>query len=228
MARESNAPLVPLTPGGEPNAQSGPAHVQEPIKPSFQHSKAQSISCRTSSTRPSTAPQQPQSRLHGQASATPHAYRPPGTSGAAVATPSVKRSEPWDPFKPVAPSAYNNTRGGIPHGAVSIKRPENVTWTTPRAPRPIYQSKPVPPKMGGGLKNLQKFIDLTRDDTDPVPRASAYASPSFGAMDMNGYVDTAMANENIKALLEGAFEDEEDKAEAKIRHEEEGWKESRQ
>ncbi|QQK42642.1 SNF2 family helicase/ATPase, putative [Penicillium digitatum] len=232
MARESNAPLVPLTPGGKPNAQSGPAHVQEPVfgKPSPigppQHRSNHLFNIpkpnqsRAEHHRPAPRPQpqqQPQSRLHGQASATPHAYRPPGTSGAAVATPSVKRSEPWDPFKPVAPSAYNNTRGGIPHGAVSIKRPENVTWTTPRAPRPIYQSKPVPPKMGGGLKNLQKFIDLTRDDTDPVPRASAYASPSFGAMDMNGYVDTAMANENIKALLEGAFEDEEDKAEAKIK-----------
>jgi SNF2 family DNA or RNA helicase len=67
----------------------------------------------------------------------------------------------------------------------------------------------------GGASNLQKFIDLTRDDTDPVPRPSAYATPSFGAMDMNGYVDAAMANENIKALLEGAFEDEEDKAEPK-------------
>lgn len=30
-------------------------------------------------------------------------------------------------------------------------------------------------------------------------------------MDVNGYVDTAKANENIKALLEGAFEDEEEK-----------------
>lgn len=69
--------------------------------------------------------------------------------------------------------------------------------------------------MAGATKNIQKFIDLTRDDTDPVPRASAYAAPGFGAMDMNGYVDTAMANENIKALLEGAFEDEEDKAEPK-------------
>ncbi|KAJ6128680.1 hypothetical protein N7471_009897 [Penicillium samsonianum] len=229
MARESTAPMEPLTPGGKPNTQPHPAHVQEPEfgKPSPigppQHRSNHLFNIpkpnqsRAEHHRPAPRPQpqqQPQSRHQGQSSATPHAYRPPGTSGAPIATPSVKRSEPWDPFKPVAPSAYNNPRGGFQHGAVSIKRPENVTWTTPRAPRPIYQSKPVPP-MAGASKNIQKFIDLTRDDTDPVPRASAYAPPSFGAMDMNGYVDTAMANENIKALLEGAFEDEEDKAEPK-------------
>lgn len=221
--------MEPLTPGGKPNTQPHPAHVQEPEfgKPSPigppQHRSNHLFNIpkpnqsRAEHHRPAPRPQpqqQPQSRHQGQSSATPHAYRPPGTSGAPIATPSVKRSEPWDPFKPVAPSAYNNPRGGFQHGAVSIKRPENVTWTTPRAPRPIYQSKPVPP-MAGASKNIQKFIDLTRDDTDPVPRASAYAPPSFGAMDMNGYVDTAMANENIKALLEGAFEDEEDKAEPK-------------
>ncbi|OQE14042.1 hypothetical protein PENFLA_c041G08804 [Penicillium flavigenum] len=229
MARESTAPMEPLTPGGKPNTQPHPAHIQEPEfgKPSPigppQHRSNHLFNIpkpnqsRAEHHRPAPRPQpqqQPQSRPPGQPSATPHAYRPPGTSGAPVATPSAKRSEPWDPFKPVAPSAYNNPRGGFHHGAVSIKRPENVTWTTPRAPRPIYQSKPVPPKMGGA-SNLQKFIDLTRDDTDPVPRPSAHATPSFGAMDMNGYVDTAMANENIKALLEGAFEDEEDKAEPK-------------
>ncbi|KAJ5835869.1 hypothetical protein N7447_001895 [Penicillium robsamsonii] len=229
MARESNAPLEPLTPGGKPNTQPHPAHVQEPEfgKPSPigppQHRSNHLFNIpkpnqsRAEHHRPAPRPQpqhQPQSHHQAQSSATPHAYRPSGTSGAPVATPLAKRNEPWDPFKPVAPSAYNNPRGGFHHGAVSIKRPENVTWTTPRAPRPIYQSKPLPP-MAGASKNIQKFIDLTRDDTDPVPRASSHATPSFGAVDMNGYVDTAMANENIKALLEGAFEDDEDKAEPK-------------
>ncbi|KXG48069.1 SNF2-related protein [Penicillium griseofulvum] len=229
MARESNAPLEPLTPGGKPNSQPHPAHIQEPEfgKPSPigppQHRSNHLFNIpkpnqsRAEHHRPAPRPQpqhQPQSRHQGQSSATPHAYRPQGTSGGPFATPSVKRSEPWDPFKPVAPSAYNNPRGGFQHGAVSIKRPENVTWSTPRAPRPIYQSKPLPP-MAGASKNIQKFIDLTRDDTDPVPRASAYATQGFGAMDMNGYVDTAMAQENIKALLEGAFEDEEDKPKPK-------------
>ncbi|CDM35314.1 hypothetical protein DTO013E5_6742 [Penicillium roqueforti] len=214
MARESTAPMEPLTPGGKPNTQPHPAHIQEPEfgKPSpigpAQHR----------SNHLFNIPKPNQSRAeHHRPVPRPHPQQQPQShqQGHSTATPLVKRSEPWDPFKPVAPSAYNNPRGGFQHGAVSIKRPENVTWTTPRAPRPVYQSKPVPPKMAGATKNIQKFIDLTRDDTDPVPRASAYAAPGFGAMDMNGYVDTAMANENIKALLEGAFEDEEDKAEPK-------------
>ncbi|KAJ5773070.1 hypothetical protein N7457_007966 [Penicillium paradoxum] len=237
MARESNAPTEPLTPAGKPNIQPRPAHIQEPefgkpspIGPSQRSNHLFNIpkanQSRAEHHRPAPRPQphgQPQQRHQGHPSATPQSYRPSVSSGAPFATPSAKRSEPWDPFKPVAPSAYNNPRGGFPHGAVSIKRPENVTWTTPRAARPIYQSKPLPPKMTGASKNIQKFMDLTRDDTDPVPRASAYAS-EFGAVDMNGYVDTAMANENIKALLEGAFEEEEEKPKTKRKGKKKGGK----
>jgi SNF2 family DNA or RNA helicase len=237
MARESTAPMEPLTPAVKPNAQPRPAHIQEPEfgKPSPigpQQNRSNHLfnipkpnQSRAEHHRPAARPQpqgQPQSRQDGPQSGAPQTHRPSGTSSAA--TPSVKRSEPWDPFKPVAPSAYNNPRGGFQHGAVSIKRPENVTWTTPRAPRPIYQSKPLPPKMSGASKNLQHFIDLTKDDTDPRPRAPGQAPPSFGAMDMNGYVDTAMANENIKALLEGAFEDEEEKTEPKRKGKKKGAK----
>lgn len=230
MARESTAPTEPLTPAGKPNIQSRPGNIHEPEfgKPSpigQPQSRSNHLfnipkpnQSRAEHHRPAPRPQpqaHPQQRHPNQQNPTSQTYRPSGSSGAPFATPSVKRSEPWDPFKPVAPSAYNNPRGGFAHGAVSIKRPENVTWTTPRAPRPIYQSKPLPPKPSGASKNIQKFMDLTRDDDDPVPRASVYKQSEFGAVDMNGYVDTAMANENIKALLEGAFEEEEDKTESK-------------
>lgn len=124
--------------------------------------------------------------------------------------PSAKRSEPWDPFKPVMPSAYNNYRPGLPHGATEIKRPENVTWSIPRAPQPVYASKPIPPKISNRSKNLQNFIDLTSDGSFLADKSTNNA-PSFGSMDVNGYVDVEKANENIKALLEGAFEDEDDK-----------------
>ncbi|KAK9853665.1 hypothetical protein MYU51_005015 [Penicillium brevicompactum] len=230
MAKESNAPTEPLTPGGKPNAHARPSHIQEPEfgKPSpigpQQKSNhlfniPKSNQARAEHHRaphrpnPHADPRAP--RQHQQPGA-PQGYRPQVPSGAAAATPASKRSEPWDPFKPVAPSAYNNNRGLIPPGSVGIKRPENVTWNTPRAPRPIFQSKPLPPKPSNSSKNLQSFIDLTRDANDPVPRQPAAQShSSFGAMDMNGYVDSAMANENIKALLEGAFEDEEDKEQPK-------------
>ncbi|CAG7938713.1 unnamed protein product [Penicillium nalgiovense] len=139
MARESTAPMEPLTPGGKPNAQPRPAHIQEPEfgKPSpigpQQHRSNHLFNIpkpnqsRAEHHRPAPRPQpqqqpqqQSQARPSGQPIATPHAYRPPGTSGAPVATPSAKRSEPWDPFKPVAPSAYNNPRGGFHHGAAYL------------------------------------------------------------------------------------------------------------
>ncbi|CAG8220035.1 unnamed protein product [Penicillium salamii] len=229
MAKESTAPTEPLTPGGKPNNQHRPSHIQEP-----EFGKPSPIGPQQKSNHLFNIPKPNQARaehhrvpqrFNNQSDprarqnpppAGPQGYRPSVPSGAVAATPASKRSEPWDPFKPVAPSAYNNHRGGFQPGSVSIKRPENVTWTTPRAPRPIFQSKPLPPKPSNSSKNLQSFIDLTRDANDPVPRKPAAPAPSgFGAMDMNGYVDTAMANENIKALLEGAFEDEEEKTQLK-------------
>lgn len=102
----------------------------------------------------------------------------------------------------------------MPVGATPIKRPENATWDTPRAPRPLFTSKPTGPKQTNAAKNLQYFVDLTRDESDPKPGSTSTShAPSFGALDVNGYVDTAKANENIKALLEGAFEDEEEEKE---------------
>ncbi|KAJ5549987.1 hypothetical protein N7535_002071 [Penicillium sp. DV-2018c] len=237
MARESTAPTEPLTPAAKPSTQPRPAHIQGPEfgKPSPigpQQNRSNHLfnipkpnQSRAEHHRPAPRPQaqgQPQSHQDGSRSGASQIHRPSGNSS--VATPSTKRSEPWDPFKPVAPSAYNNPRGGFQHGAVSIKRPENVTWTTPRAPRPIYQSKPLPPKMSGASKNIQHFVDLTKDDTDPVPRVSAPGPAKFGAMDMYGYVDTAMAVENIQALLEGAFEDEEEKPQRKRNSKKKGTK----
>ncbi|KAJ6182185.1 hypothetical protein N7485_000827 [Penicillium canescens] len=230
MARESNAPTESLTPG-KPNPQARPAHVQQPEfgKPSpIGHPQHRSNhlfnipkpnQSRAEHHRPAPRPQ-PQ---HPGQHAASQPYRQPATGGPA-ATPSAKRSEPWDPFKPVAPSAYNNARPLNPPGSVSIKRPENVTWTTPRAPRPIFTSKPLPPKMSNASKNLQSFIDLTQPDSGPAGRSDSRAPPEFGAMDMHGYVDTAMANENIKALLEGAFEDEEEKSESKPKTKKKGKK----
>ena len=55
-----------------------------------------------------------------------------------------------------------------------------------------------------------QYVDLTssRDDFNPD---NALMDDKFGAADPYTYVDAAKATENIKALLEGAFEDEGDK-----------------
>ena len=73
------------------------------------------------------------------------------------------------------------------------------------------------------------FVDLTASgnvDTDGFDVSKAVAAEDrFGSHDPYDYVDAAQAGENIKALLEGAFEeDEEDKPKKKLRKREKGAK----
>lgn len=222
MARESNAPKESLTPG-KPKEQHRPSISQQPefgkpspigpAQPRPTHSNhlfniPKPNRPRVEHHRP--AQQQPREQTGTQQGDT-QIQRPPAGPSANTTVPPTKRG-PFDPFKAVRPSAYNDYRPGVPVGATPIKRPENVTWDTPRAPRPIFTSKPTGPKQTNAAKNLQHFVDLTRDESDPKPQSTTTGhTPSFGSMDVNGYVDTAKANENIKALLEGAFEDEEEK-----------------
>ncbi|KAJ5105773.1 hypothetical protein NUU61_003120 [Penicillium alfredii] len=202
MARESDAPKQPFTPRraneqlhsslqhpefGKPSPIGQPQHRSNHLFniPKNNHARPEHH-------RPAA---RPQPQYPGQ-SAAPPGYRPAATSGAVAPTPSTKRSDPASP------------------GAVPIKRPENVTWSTPRAPRPVFTSNPIPPKQSNASKNLQSFIDLTNDESVPSGKSTTIGS-TFGSMDVNGFVDSAKANENIKALLEGAFEDEEEKPELK-------------
>lgn len=233
MARESNAPKEPLTPRklNDP-AQTSVSHHSEfgrpsPIGPTQYRPQQSSQSNhlfnipKPNQSRPEhhRGVPRPQTQQTGQQYGATHSQRPPGVPSATAPAPA-KRG-PFDPFQPVRPSEYNGYRPtqppGYPPGATPIKRPENVTWTTPRAPRPLFSSKPAAPKPSTASKNLQSFIDLTQDDNYASTQRAYNApfgsnnAPGFGSMDMHGYVDSAKANENIKALLEGAFEDDEDK-----------------
>lgn len=233
MARESNAPKEPLTPRklNEPTQSSASQHPEfgkpSPIGPTQYRSQQSSQSNhlfnipKPNQSRPEhhRAVPRPQTQLSAQQYGMTHIQRPQAASSSTAPAPA-KRG-PFDPFQPVKPSAYNDHRptqpSGYPPGATPIKRPENVTWTTPRAPRPVFTSKPAAPKPSNAHKNLQAFIDLTQDDSFTSTQRAYNApfgsnnEPGFGSMDVYGYVDIAKANENIKALLEGAFEDEEDK-----------------
>ena len=66
-------------------------------------------------------------------------------------------------------------------------------------------------------------MDLTKkngDDDDDAfdPDAAIRAEGSrFGEPDPYMYVDSAQANDNIKNLLEGAFDDEDDKSKTRLR-----------
>ncbi|EDP49491.1 hypothetical protein KXV22_003277 [Aspergillus fumigatus] len=188
----------PLGPYQRPN----PPHQQQPNHP-FNIPKP-------NRARPEHHRPAPQSRSYNA----PHpgishqGHRPTGGSSSLVAS-TPKRSEPFDPFKPVRPSAYNNYRNSRPvnNDVVEIRRPENVTFTTPRAPKTFYASSAI--KMDKASKNLSNFVDLTREGGfTPSTRPR---NAGFGSMDANGYVDPVKANENIKALLEGAFTSDDDK-----------------
>ncbi|KAL3476319.1 SNF2 family N-terminal domain-containing protein [Aspergillus californicus] len=217
MARESTAPSDFSTPGKpkDPTSRPLPQHPEfgkpSPIRPSYLNNNAFNIPKqnrpRVEHHRPQQKHQQqqprPQNPLH------PNATRP---SIPPLVASTPKRSEPFDPFKPVRPSAYNNNRMARPvdNDVVEIRRPENFTFNTPRAPKTFYASKPSPVKMNNASKNLQNFVDLTTS----TPSGGGFATsrvPGFGSVGANDWVDTAKANENIKALLEGAFEDEDEK-----------------
>jgi len=102
---------------------------------------------------------------------------------------------------------------------VEIARPANfASRTIQAAPRPIFSSNAAPnllPK-----KSVMPIVDLTRraaDDDDQFDPNKALENPKFGEFDPANYMDAALAGDNIKALLEGAFEDDEDKPKTRLR-----------
>ncbi|PLB55304.1 putative SNF2 family helicase/ATPase [Aspergillus steynii IBT 23096] len=217
MAKESENPLNPITPrkpNDEPRRQVS-QHPEfgkpSPIGPAHPHNQRSNHlfnipkpnRARPEHHRPQGQPQpRPQYPVHRQIS----------TPGAAVSTP--RRGDGLDPFKHVRPSAYNNNKFSrtANNDVFQIKRPENVTFSTPRAPKTFYTSnsaKPSAMKITNASKNLQNFVDLTGEGGfTPSARPR---NVGFGSTDNYGYVDAAKANENIKALLEGAFEEDESK-----------------
>ena len=93
-----------------------------------------------------------------------------------------------------------------PNGdVVEIPRPTNLApaATYPKPP-PVFSSRPTT-----GFAAVNQYtkpsnvVDLT---TEP-----ALLDDRFGAPGLYDYIDAGKATENIKALLEGAFEDEDDK-----------------
>lgn len=105
-----------------------------------------------------------------------------------------------EPLRPQQPSFFSSNYGPPSDRDVfEIPKPPNhPTWTTQPSKPPTFSSH------GAGLIN--NFVDLTSS----LDRALSF-DDGFGASDPYTYIDSEKANENIKALLEGAFEDEEDK-----------------
>ena len=115
-----------------------------------------------------------------------------------------------EPFR----GAYVITKAQNEPDIVAIPRPTNV---------PVFDTYARPPQnfssfnvTNGGFSAVnasqKPFVDLTQSHPSDVYNADAgLLDDRFGATDPYLYVDANQANENIKALLEGAFEDEEDK-----------------
>ncbi|KAJ5899361.1 hypothetical protein N7495_004105 [Penicillium taxi] len=143
---------------------------------------------------PSSQTQRPQPQPGYQPGA-PQSQRPPVSH----------RGAPFDPFKPVRPSAYGDNKIDLT-GATPIKRPGTVTWATPKAPRQLFTSKPS--NASRASSNIQNFMNLTEHENFSTQRRDQVST--FGVLDYDGYVDVAKTNEEMKALLEGVIEDDEE------------------
>ncbi|KAK5056509.1 hypothetical protein LTR84_012040 [Exophiala bonariae] len=93
-------------------------------------------------------------------------------------------------------------------GFYEIPKPTNFpTWTHKPASQPTFSSH----TSTNPYYKAQNLIDLTLEKTGHATNRSTFEqSEIYSSSDPYTYVDAAKANENIKALLEGAFEDEED------------------
>ena len=131
------------------------------------------------------------------------------------------------PSAPRPPSHSQQPSYGSNPNPVAL--PTNAPLPTiPPIPRPLYSTtgangfKPVNYDNGfGGVRKTVILDDIRpkkhvnddeEDDDDFNPDAAIRAEgDKFGAPDIYGYVDQSKANENIKALLEGALDDDDEK-----------------
>ncbi|KAL1306263.1 hypothetical protein AAFC00_004352 [Neodothiora populina] len=95
----------------------------------------------------------------------------------------------------------------------TIHAPPRPTFSSSVGPNTSFQPSGAPPAS-------RKTIDLTSQDSDDDDRFdpnAALREDKFGSADAHAYVDASQTGENIKALLEGAFEDDEDKPKIRLR-----------
>lgn len=124
--------------------------------------------------------------------------------------------------QPGPPTAYGGPLVGRPVApvhpdVVEIPRPMNFpTFTTKPGPRPVFSSSVFTP-VNDFFERSRTTVDLTKKDEDEFDPDEALKDDRFGAADAYAYVDAAQANDNIKALLEGAFDEDDDKPRTRLR-----------
>ena len=129
--------------------------------------------------------------------------------------------------KDVAHKVIDPFRSGHASQPISIQSSPDVVeipkptappaWNNYVRPVPTYSSYNPPTSGFTSVNNYQRpIVDLT------ISQVPSYTDPAlldgrFGATDPFLYVDAGKATENIKALLEGAFDDEDDKPRTRSR-----------
>ncbi|OAG18989.1 hypothetical protein CC77DRAFT_966145 [Alternaria alternata] len=104
-------------------------------------------------------------------------------------------------------------------GPVPIARPYNpAAKTSLPPPRPIYSSMghadnfaPLNKRTHNPLQQARQTVILDDEDNFDPDEAIRREGSRFGEPDPYAYVDPAATSENIKALLEGAFDEENEK-----------------
>lgn len=97
----------------------------------------------------------------------------------------------------------------IPPKAIPAAKPPTFSSLGPNTTFQPYRAPPPP----------RKTVDLTGsdDEEDGFDPDAALREDKFGGADPYSYIDAGQTSQNIKALLEGAFEDDEEKPKIKLR-----------
>ena len=194
MVIEREPPKATLSPQKPSQQQPQPPPVKLPQQPEF--GKASPLRSRLeSATFNIPKPHQARPEHHrpiqvgSQSQTQQYLFNPSGQSA---------RQQP-------APRPYSAL--GKDADLVEIPKPTNYpAWTRPEvAPAPLFSSQGG---YGGftAINPASRPADLVDLTTEP-----ALFDDRFGAANPYEYIDAAKANENIKALLEGAFEDADEK-----------------
>ncbi|KAK8217399.1 hypothetical protein M8818_001155 [Zalaria obscura] len=131
---------------------------------------------------------------------------------------------PYQPVRPAGTSAAQgqHLQGHTPADAIEISSPRNKALPTIFPPaRPIYSSLGSNTTYESFFKQPNQpprnVVDLTKTDDNAFDPDAALRADKFGAVDPYSYVDAGQASQNIKELLEGAFDDDDDKPKHRLR-----------
>ncbi|KAK5108433.1 hypothetical protein LTR62_008320 [Meristemomyces frigidus] len=186
-------------------------------------------------------PLEPQAEF-GKASPLRNPLRKPAAAGLFIPKKPIHRPAPHSQFmssaaqqaiSPPSQSTFylpGQVPAQAPSASVNVRpqpvwqpfnQPQRTSYQQPHT-QPVFSSTNPPYRPLHPLQPPRPVIDLTKtndddDDNSFDPDAAIREGQKFGEPDPYSYVDSTQANENIKNLLEGAFDDDEDKSRTRLR-----------